>query len=154
MGANLRYIALRKRLGALFTEAADAVAIERIVDELYRGLPHYTAIGIFAATTHGLVLEAGHGIDEEQALRMAEGLAATAVGSGQPLLVPDITRDTRARPIADAIIAELVVPVLRDGAPYLVLDVQSDRYAVLGRADLELLTWLAGRLQQSQPVQQ
>jgi putative methionine-R-sulfoxide reductase with GAF domain len=141
-------------LGVLLAEPADAAPLARIVDELYRGLPHYTAIGIFETTTDGLVLEAGHGIDQEQALRMAEGLATTTVASGQPLLVPDITRDTRARPIADAIIAELVVPVLRDGAPYLVLDVQSDRYAALGRADLELLTWLAGRLQQSHPVQQ
>lgn len=148
MGANLRYIALRKRFAAMLSEAADRVPLERIVVELYRSLPHYTAIAIFAVTAEGLALQASHGITDEQAHQMATGLAATAVADGKPLLIPDITRDTRARPLSEAIVAELVVPALNNDVPSLVIDVQSDRYASLGRADQDLLTWLARTLQQ------
>lgn len=148
MGANLRYIALRKRFTAMFSEAGNIVALERIVDELYRSLPHYTAIAVFAVNPEGLVLQASHGVTDEQAQQMAAGLAAGAVADGKPLLVPDITRDTRARPLSDTIVAELVVPALNNDVPILVIDVQSDRYASLGRSDLDLLTWLARTLQQ------
>lgn len=148
MGANLRYIALRKRFAVIFSEAV-TTPYGRIIDELYRSLPHYTAIAIFAVTTEGLALQASHSITGEQARQMAAGLAAEAATSGKPLLVPDITRDTRARPLSDAIVAELAVPVLSNNVPVFVIDVQSDRYASLGRADQELLTWLAHAL----PVQ-
>lgn len=143
MSANLRYTALRKRLGALLAGAVDVVPYERIVEELYRGLPHYTAIAVFSVTADGLVLQASHGVTEEQTQQMAEGLAAVAIETGKPLLVPDITRDSRARPLSAAISAELVVPVVCDDIPVLVIDVQSERYSILGRSDQELLTWVA-----------
>jgi len=132
----------------MFSEAADSVPLERIVVELYRSLPHYTAIAVFAVTAEGLALQASHGITAEQALLMATGLAATAVADGKPLLVPEITYDTRARPLSEAIIAELVVPALNNDVQSLVIDVQSDRYASLGRADQDLLIWLLRTLQQ------
>jgi putative methionine-R-sulfoxide reductase with GAF domain len=150
VSANLRYLALRKRLAGLIAGTADAVPYGRIVHELYRGLPHYTAIAVFTVTGDGLVLLAGHGITEEQAQEMAGGLAAATVASRTPLLIPDVSRDGRVRPISEEITAELVVPVLRDDLTAFVIDVQSQRYATLGRADQELLGWLARELQEPQ----
>lgn len=147
MGANLRYIALRKRLGALLSASTEQVPYQQIIDELYRGLPHYTAIAVFAVTAEGLMLQASHGVTDRQAGQMTEGLAAASVASKQPLLVPDLTNETRSRPISEAIIAELAVPMLRDDTPILVIDIQSDRYASLGRSDQELLLWLAHEMQ-------
>lgn len=147
MGANLRYIALRKRLAAMLAAPSDHVPYQPLIDELYRGLPHYTAIAIFAVTADGLTLQASHSVTEQQAQQMTEGLAAASVASIKPLLVPEIAHDARSRPISETIIAELVVPVLRNNAPILVIDIQSERYASLGRADQELLTWLAREMQ-------
>ncbi len=79
---------------------------------------------------------------------MAGGLAAAAVASRAPLLIPDVSRDARVRPISEEITAELVVPVLHDNHTAFVIDVQAQRYATLGRADQELLGWLARELQQ------
>ena len=148
MSANLRYLALRKRLAGLIAGTADAVPYGRIVHELYRGLPHYTAIAVFAVAGEGLVLLAGRGVTDEQAQEMAEGLAAATVVNRVPLLIPDVSRDARVRSVSEEITAELVVPVLRDDVTAFVIDVQSERYATLGRADQELLGWLARELQQ------
>ena len=148
MSANLRYLALRKRLAGLIAGTADAVPYGRIVHELYRGLPHYTAIAVFAVAGEGLVLLAGRGVTDEQAQEMAEGLAAATVVNRVPLLIPDVSRDGRVRSVSEEITAELVVPVLRDDVTAFVIDVQSERYATLGRADQELLGWLARELQQ------
>jgi putative methionine-R-sulfoxide reductase with GAF domain len=151
VSANLRYLALRKRLAGLLAGTASADPYTRIVDELYRGLPHYTAIAVFAVAGEGLVLLAGHGVTEAQAQEMARGLAAATIASRVPLLIPDVSRDPRVRPISEEITAELVVPVLRDDLTAFVIDVQSERYATLGRADQELLGWLAHELQQPRP---
>ena len=148
MSANLRYLALRKRLAGLIAGTADAVPYGRIVHELYRGLPHYTAIAVFAVAGEGLVLLAGRGVTDEQAQEMAGGLAAATVVNRVPLLIPDVSRDARVRPMSEEITAELVVPVLRDDLTAFVIDVQSERYATLGRADQDLLGWLASELQQ------
>ena len=143
--ANLRYIALRSRLAALL-EAEPGMLLDSVVRELYRALPHYTAIVFFRVEQGGLAAIAAHGLDVSQAANMGEGLAAVAVSGGQVVFAPDLTHDRRARPLHEEMRGELAVPALHGGHATLVLDVQSRRAGGLTFYDRELLVWLAERL--------
>lgn len=146
-GANLRYFALRKRIEKLLKEPQTSAALaQRIVDELYRALPHYAVIALFRVEGDTLKAEARHGLDPPQAQTLATGVAATILSTNRSLLLIDLRRDQRARPARESIVAELVVPVIRHGQTVQVFDIQSDRWGVLGRADQELIEWIAMRL--------
>jgi putative methionine-R-sulfoxide reductase with GAF domain len=145
--ANLRYIALRPRLLALLAEEADiSTALGRAARELYRALPHYTAVVFFRRERETMVPVAGHGADAAGQERMREGLAAVVAASTTPLLVPDVSGDRRVRGVHEGIVAEIVVPIVFDGRIAGAIDVQSERAGALSFGDRELLSWLAGQL--------
>lgn len=145
--ANLRYFALRKRIGVLLMEPQMSGTLpQRIVDELYRALPHYSAIALFRREGDSLNVQAMHGLDPTRAQALSTALAATVLSTNRSLLLIDLGRDQRARPAREEIVAELVVPVIRNGQTVQVFDIQSDRWGALGRADQELVEWIAMRL--------
>lgn len=148
MSAHLRYLALRARLAPIVDEgvALQAVA-ERIVAELYRSLPHYTAVVVFSVEATGLRAIAARGVEPDQAGVMATGVAGVAARGTAPVFIADAASDPRVRPIHAGICTELAVPVPGAGGPGLVLDVQSDRPNSLGPSDRQLLGWLAVALQ-------
>ncbi len=143
-GANLRYLALRRRIAGLLADEPHAgVTLVALVGELYRGLPHYRVIGFFRVVDDMLELVAGRGADLAAA---AGGLARAAQETASLVFVPDIRRDERARPADEGVVGEIAVPVLQLGEVVGVIDVQSDRLGSLGPGDRDLLQWLAGEL--------
>jgi GAF domain-containing protein len=145
--ANLRYLALRQRIaGLLMGNVSPPVSLAALVRELYRGLPHYRAIGIFAVEGKQIELVAGHGADAGAVASAGTGLARVAAETGATVFVADVSRDERARPVYDGIVGELAVPILRGDTAVGVIDVQSDRPGALGFGDRELLQWLAEQL--------
>jgi len=145
--ANLRYLAIQRRVAPLLVEAAPrATLVEKIVVELYRSLSHYSAIAYFQVEHDGLSLVAGRGLGEGEVDVLRAGLAAVVAREGQLLFVPDVARDPRVRPVREMVVGELLVPVVRDGAAIGVIDVQSERPNGLGLGDRELLSWLAAQM--------
>ncbi len=145
--ANLRYLALRRRLaGLLAEEVTPPISLVTLVRELYRGLPHYRVLGIFVVAGERLELTAGHGADAGAVAAMGSGLARVARESRVTIFVPDIGGDARARPVQAGIVGELAVPILHEGSTVGVIDVQSDRSGALGFGDRELLQWLAEQI--------
>lgn len=145
--ANLRYFALRKRIDLLLAESPTAGTLpQRIVDELYRALPHYSLVALFRREGENLMLDVVRGLDPAQAQALSTGLATVVTSTRTSLLLTDIGRDQRARPAREDMIAELTVPVIRGEQVVHVFDIQSDRWGALGRADQELIEWLATRL--------
>ncbi len=145
--ANLRFLALRKRLAALLdTDAPAEDLLDRLLGELYRALPHYAVVGYLRADAGGLTVLAIRGADVAASAALASGAAWMAAEARAPIFIPDLTQDERARPLREAIVAELAIPALRDDELLGVLAVQSDRRGALGLGDRELLTWLAAQL--------
>ncbi len=147
MSAHLRYLALRFRLERVIAEPVPLqVLSERLLVELYRGLPHYVVVAIFSIEESGLRPLAVKGMELENAVTMGEGIAAVAAGGTAPVFVTDVARDARGRPARPEICAEIAVPVAVDDVPLLVVDVQTDQPNSLGPSDRQLLGWLAGAL--------
>lgn len=145
--ANLRYLALRKRLVVVFqTGAASSTILRSTVRELYRSLPHYSVIALFRVKGERLVLVGVQGAEVTEAEAMAGGLARVALERQQPVLLPSVTGDERVRPALPTIAGEFVVPIVLGDRTVGVIDVQSERPGGLGQGDRELLQWLAERL--------
>ena len=145
--ANLRYLALRKRLAAVYdTGAAPTVILNSTLRELYRSLPHYSVIALFRVDGERLVRVGVQGAEVADAELMAAGLARVAMERQQPVLLADVTGDARVRPALPVVVGELVVPIVQDGRTVGVIDIQSERRNGLGQGDRELLQWLAVRL--------
>ncbi len=146
--ANLRYLAIRRRLAPLLVEdVPHGTLVEKIIGELYRSLSHYSAIAYFRVEDDGLSMVVGRGLGEgevDDVLRA--GLAGVVAREGRLLFVPDVARNPRARPVREMVVGELLVPVVHDGAAMGVIDVQSERPNGLGLGDRELLSWLAAQL--------
>ncbi len=145
--ANLRYLAIQRRLAPLLVEAVPrATLVEKIIGELYRSLSHYSAIAYFQVEDDGLSMAVGRGLGEGEVDVLRAGLVSVVAREGQLLFVPDVAREPRARPVREMVVGELLVPVVRDGAAIGVIDVQSERPNGLGLGDRELLSWLAAQL--------
>ncbi len=144
MSAHLRYVALRGRLERTIARPASLqILSERLLSELYRALPHYAVVVVFRVEENRLRPLAAKGIEIEQAVSLGTGIAAVAARGTASVYVPDVERDARSRAARPEIRAEMAIPVAVDGAPLLVIDVQTDRANSLGPSDRQLLGWLA-----------
>lgn len=146
-GANLRYLAIRRRLATLISaDPHMRMPLDVLVGELYRALPHYRVIVLFRVVDVPFELVAVRGVDPAMAAGAAVGLARVAQQTGEMLFVPDIRRDERVRPAREGIVGEIALPIAHADRVVGVLDVQSDRPGALALADRELLQWLAGEM--------
>ena len=79
-----------------------------------------------------------------------EGITGWVAGSGQPLLVNDVTQEPRyvaaPPPEAGQTLSELAVPILLRGEVIGVLDVQSTERGAFQQEDVELMETLAGHM--------
>ena len=75
-----------------------------------------------------------------------EGVSGWVAGTGQPLLIPDITQEPRYVLMEGSqCLSELIVPVITKGQVIGVLDVQSDRYNDFDDTDLALIQALGNQ---------
>jgi GAF domain-containing protein len=91
------------------------------------------------------------GIRPFAALPVGKGIVGRAVRTGETQRVDDVLRDPDYYAIAAPTRAELVTPVLQDGRPVLMINLESNQKAAFSAADAEVLEgaarWLAGRLE-------
>ena len=76
-------------------------------------------------------------------LAVGEGITGWVAEHGEPILVPDVSRDDRYVTILDAIRCELAVPMKLKGKTIGVLNVDSTRPNAFTDEDLDLLTLLS-----------
>ena len=90
------------------------------------------------------------GVPQFAALPLGKGIVGRAVRTAATQRVDDVLRDPDYFAIAAPSRAELVSPVLREGRPVLMLNLESNRKAAFSAADAEVLEdaarWLARRL--------
>jgi L-methionine (R)-S-oxide reductase len=99
-------------------------------------------VGVYEVTeTEVAVLGwAGPGAPAYPRFSRTQGLTATAVASGQTVVVDDVTTDPRYLTAFGSTRSEMIVPVLEvDGRVVGTIDVESDRVAAFGPAERGLV---------------
>jgi len=90
------------------------------------------------------------GIRQFATLPLGKGIVGRAVRTAATQRVDDVLRDPDYFAVAAPTRAELVAPVLREGRPIVMLNLESNRKAAFSAVDAEVLEaaarWLAGRL--------
>ncbi|MGE4550801.1 MAG: GAF domain-containing protein, partial [Opitutales bacterium] len=77
------------------------------------------------------------------ALPVGQGITGWVVLHGEPLLVPDVSKDPRYYPIKESIRSEMAAPLEESGRTVGVLNVDADVIEAFDEEDLKILTLLA-----------
>jgi phosphoserine phosphatase RsbU/P len=111
------------------------------------------AILLYSERTHLLTIRHAIGHREEVvrslAIPLGEGIVGTAAARREPVLVEDVTRDSRYLNALDAVRSELAVPMTARGKLVGVLDVQSTRINAYGEQEKSMLSLIASRVASS-----
>jgi sigma-B regulation protein RsbU (phosphoserine phosphatase) len=111
------------------------------------------AILLYSERTHALTIRHAIGHREEVVrslvIPLGEGIVGTAAARREPVLVEDVTQDSRYLNALDAVRSELAVPMTARGKLVGVLDVQSTRVKSYGEQDRSMLSLIASRVASS-----
>jgi sigma-B regulation protein RsbU (phosphoserine phosphatase) len=111
------------------------------------------AILLYSERTHNLTIRHAIGHREEVvrslAIPLGEGIVGTAAARREPVLVEDVTQDSRYLNALDAVRSELAVPMTARGKLVGVLDVQSTLVKAYGEQDRSMLSLIASRVASS-----
>lgn len=132
-------------------KAADtkARAMESVVVELARRLPHYDWVGIYLVEGDTLVLGPFRGDPSPHTrIPLGQGICGAAAAAKTTIVVPDVNADPRYLACSIKTKSELVVPIM-DGATCLgEIDVDSFMPDAFTTADSDLLEDIAAELGQ------
>jgi diguanylate cyclase (GGDEF)-like protein len=145
----------RDELSVLY-EAAKAISsslemeavLETLVHVICRAFGYeYGAILLVDERAGELVIEATHGYPPgTRGYRVSSGKGITGwvQRTGKPELIADVRVDPRYIPVSPQAVAEIAVPLIREGRVIGVFNVESTRPGALGERDVNILTALAG----------
>lgn len=114
-------------------------------------VPHELfAILLYNERTRGLRMRYSIGHRDEVAknliIGLGEGITGSAAATRQPVLVPDVRKDSRYLNALDAVRAELAIPMLVRGKLVGVIDLQATRLDAFSEQDRALLVLIASRV--------
>jgi GAF domain-containing protein len=132
------------------TIAADTGALTeratRIAGEIREAGDHRW-VGVYEVTDADVAIlgYAGPGAPTYPRFPRSQGLTATAVATGQAVVVDDVTTDARYLTAFPSTRSEMIVPVIGPGGIAVVgtIDVESDRLAAFGDGERKLMERLA-----------
>ncbi|GHC09519.1 GAF domain-containing protein [Cerasicoccus arenae] len=135
------------RISRLVSETEDArEALETILQELVDVLGASSAsVALTNPDTNLLEIEVTRGLsinNSQFALPLGIGITGWVALHGRPLLVPEVHKDPRYVPVKASIQSEMAAPMLVDGSPVGVVNVDSDRPNAFTERDLKLLSLL------------
>lgn len=130
--------------------SADRAEKYRRIAEIVREAREYRWVGLYEVAGGEIVAVAWSGPSAPAHLRFSasEGLCGDAARSRRPVVVGDVTRDTRYKKTLDDTRSEIVVPVLElvTGRARVLIDVESDRENAFSDPDRRFLERCAGEL--------
>jgi len=116
----------------------------RVVISLHKDFPHYNWAGIYRLEGEALVLGPFRGKPTEHTgIPVGRGICGAAAASRKTEVVPDVTADARYLACSLESRSEVVVPVIKDGAFWGEIDIDSDRPNAFGPDDVEFLEAVA-----------
>ncbi len=131
--------------------------VDELMDEIVRVIKEtlgYYAVGISLIEGDDLIVKAGTGPPFEDPEFLpprvtvgGEGITGWVAGTGEPLLVPDVSQDPRYVPLSlgAETQSELCVPLKTKEAVIGVLNVESDKLGAFDQSDLAVLQSLASQ---------
>ena len=145
---KVSYDDVAARLQKIIHSGSQRKAITDFVCRELRKIPHYTWVGIYLVDGRELVLTSWSGPSATQHTRIpiGEGICGAAVAEKATVVVQDVSNDPRYLQCFINTRAEIVVPILRDGAPIAEIDIDSDQLNAFGSTDTEFLEWVASDL--------
>lgn len=114
--------------------------------ELLREVIPYDAAAIYLVDSSGIRLEVflADGYDEESesqvALKLGQGAVGWVATTGKPLIMADVTKDSRYFNARSSTRSELVVPMLTEGRVIGAFNLESDHIGAFEPSDVKLLT--------------
>lgn len=122
--------------------------IDEVLQQILASLKRvvgYTACGVFLlnevkgeiSTIYSDGYDPGH--DKYLELKIGQGLVGWVARTGEPVIVPDVTKDDRYISALPRTMSEIVAPIQIDGRILGVLNLESDRPANYDKHSLELL---------------
>jgi len=135
------------RVGAFVNATEDPrEALNFILSEVVRTLGASSAsISLLEPSTGTLRIEVSNGLGpdtQDQILSQGQGITGWVALNAKPLLVPDVSKDSRYVEIRKAVRSELAVPMELMGNVIGVVNCDSDRVAAFSEADVAFLSLL------------
>src|SRR6202021_573219 len=121
-----------------------AVLIKRHIDYEFFGVLLLDETGSYL--THRFAIGYPPGLAENLRVPVGQGLTGTAVSTGQPVRVSDVSQDPRYINAIESVKSELAVPLLFRGKCVGVLDIQSRHLNYFTKDQQKIVTLLASRL--------
>jgi len=116
----------------------------RVVISLHKNFPNYNWVGIYLLDGNDLVLGPFQGKPTVHTrIPVGTGVCGAAAVSKKTEVVPDVQADVRYLACSLETRSEIVVPVIKGGAFWGEIDIDSDRPAAFGADDVELLEAVA-----------
>jgi L-methionine (R)-S-oxide reductase len=145
---RVSYDDVAARLDKIIHSGSQRKAITDFVCRELRKIPHYTWVGIYRVEGAELVLASWSGPMATQHTRIpvGQGICGAAVSERATIVVGDVNSDPRYLQCFINTKAEIVVPILREGAAIAEIDIDSDQLNAFGPTDREFLEWVASEL--------
>jgi putative methionine-R-sulfoxide reductase with GAF domain len=116
----------------------------RVVISLHKNFPHYNWAGIYRLEGENLVLGPFQGKPTEHtSIPVGRGICGAAAVSKKTEVVPDVQADARYLACSLETRSEVVVPVIKGGAFWGEIDIDSDRPNAFSADDVEFLEAVA-----------
>ena len=121
-----------------------AVLIKRHIDYEFFGVMLLDDTGTYLS--HRFAIGYPPGLAENLRVPLGQGITGTAVSTGQPVRVSDVSQDPRYINAIESVKSELAVPLLFRGKCVGVLDIQSRHLNYFTKDQQRIVTLLASRL--------
>jgi L-methionine (R)-S-oxide reductase len=116
----------------------------RVVISLHKNFPHYNWVGIYRLDGKSLVLGPYQGKPTVHTrIPVGTGICGAAAASRKTEVVPDVEADARYLACSLETRSEIVVPIIKNGAFWGEIDIDSDRPNAFGPDDVEFLEAVA-----------
>ena len=117
----------------------------RVVLYLYENFGHYDWVGIYRLEKEDLVLGPWHGEKPTEHVRIpkGQGICGACAVTCKTEVVPDVNADARYLACFSETRSEIVVPVIKDGAFWGEIDIDSSERSAFGPDDVEFLEAVA-----------
>jgi len=116
----------------------------RVVISLHKNFPHYNWTGIYRLEGQNLVLGPYQGKPTvHTSIPVGTGICGSAAASKKTEIVPNVGADVRYLACSLETQSEIVVPIIKDGAFWGEIDIDSDRPDAFGSDDVEFLEAVA-----------
>jgi GAF domain-containing protein len=145
---KVSYDDVAARLQKIIHSGSQRKAITDFVCRELRKIPHYTWAGIYNVDGSELVLASWSGPSATLHTRIpvGQGICGAAVTEKATVIVQDVTDDPRYLQCFINTRAEIVVPILRDGAPIAEIDIDSDQLNAFTPVDKDFVEWVGQEL--------